>query len=125
MCSQALAPALVEVLCPERGLYFSKPVNQSVILYPGPLPPSSQKRSKKARPRLAKAHLDSRAQGWGRFTGSLSHTTMKRNKNLQARTHTSLPSRETLRGCKISSNSPADRCALQPGPCTQQYRNLH
>lgn len=118
MCNQALARALVEVLCSERGLYSPMPVNQSMILNPGPLPPSSQKRSKKSRPRLATAHSDSRARVWGCFTGSMSRTTTKRNKNLQARMHTSLPSSETLRGCKVRSNSPADRCALQPGPRT-------
>lgn len=58
-----------------------KPVNQNVVFYPGLLPPSAQKRSKKARPRLATAHWDSRARGWGRFTGSMSQKTTKGKEN--------------------------------------------
>lgn len=42
MCSQALARALVEVRCLDRGLYFLKPVDESVLLHPGPLPPSRE-----------------------------------------------------------------------------------
>lgn len=63
MCNQVLTRALVEVPCLDRGLYFPKPVDKSGILYPGPLPPTPQKRSRKARPRLATAHSGSRAGG--------------------------------------------------------------
>lgn len=80
MCNQVLTRALVEVPCLDRGLYFPKPVDESVILYPGPLPPTPQKEIQESPAQASYCAFGFKGKRLERFTRSMCRVTTEGKK---------------------------------------------